>query len=63
MSIETSPLMAGRSDMQSRRQQNLDECRASCQRIRNAVGPAIWLYVAGAAVWLGIGITIYHLWN
>ena len=49
--------------MQSQRQQNLDECRASCQRIRNAIGPAIWLYVAGAVVWLGIGIAIYHLWN
>lgn len=49
--------------MQSQRQQNLDECRASCQRIRNTIGPAIWLYVAGAVVWLGIGIAIYHLWN
>lgn len=29
----------------------------------NAVGPAIWLYGAWAAVWLGISIAIYHLWN
>ena len=44
--------------MQSRRQQNLDKCRASCQRIRNTIGPAIWLYVAGAVVWVSLVVAL-----